>query len=180
MILNKIYKIFNIKRIKYGTIEKNNEVREIKVNVFNKCEVSDKKYSLSEIKYLPPVIPTKIIALGLDYFDYAEEFKIKIPEEPLIFIKPPSALIAHNEKIIYPKMSKRLDYEAELAIIIKNEIKNIEPKDAFKNILVYTCFNDVTARDLQSKDGQWARAKSFDTFTPILLLEWDSLKKEIR
>ncbi|GAH21711.1 unnamed protein product, partial [marine sediment metagenome] len=91
----------------------------------------------------------------------------KIPDEPLIFMKPPSTLIAHNDNIIYPKMSKQLDYEAELAVIIKNRIKNIEPEDVFKNILGYTCFNDVTARDLQKKDGQWTRAKSFDTFAPI-------------
>jgi len=140
---------------------------------------------LSEIKYLPPTVPTKVIALGLNYFDHAEEFKMKIPEEPLIFLKPPSALIAHNEKIIYPQMSKRLDYEAELAIIIKNKIKNIEAKDAFKNVLGYTCFNDVTARDLQKKDGQWTRAKSFDTFAPIgpcivTDLEPNNLRIELR
>lgn len=140
---------------------------------------------MSEIKYLPPTVPTKVIALGLNYFDHAEEFKMKIPEEPLIFLKPPSALIAHNENIIYPQMSKRLDYEAELAIIIKNKIKNIEAKDVFKNVLGYTCFNDVTARDLQKKDGQWTRAKSFDTFAPIgpcivTDLEPNNLRIELR
>jgi len=112
-------------------------------------------------------MPTKIIAVGLNYFDHANELKMKIPDEPLIFMKPPSAVIAHNEKIIYPKMSKQLDYEAELAVIIKNKIKNIKAEDVFENVLGYSCFNDVTARDLQSKDGQWTRAKSFDTFAPI-------------
>jgi 2-keto-4-pentenoate hydratase/2-oxohepta-3-ene-1,7-dioic acid hydratase in catechol pathway len=112
-------------------------------------------------------MPTKIIAVGLNYFDHANELKMKIPDEPLIFMKPPSALIAHNDNIIYPKMSKQLDFEAELAVIVKNKVKDIEPEDAYKNILGYTCINDVTARDLQKKDGQWTRAKSFDTFAPI-------------
>jgi 2-keto-4-pentenoate hydratase/2-oxohepta-3-ene-1,7-dioic acid hydratase in catechol pathway len=85
--------------------------------------------------------------VGLNYFDHANEVQMKIPDEPLIFMKPPSTLIAHNDNIIYPKMSKQLDYEAELAVIIKNKIKNIEPEDVFENILGYTCFNDITARD---------------------------------
>ena len=116
---------------------------------------------------MPPCEPTKIVALELNYFMHAGELKLKIPEEPLLFIKPPSAIIAHNEKIICPRMSEQVDYEAELAVIIKNKIKNIEPKDTFENILGYTCFNDITARDLQSKDGQWIRAKPFDTFAPV-------------
>jgi len=171
--------------IKYGIIEKNNEVREIKGSIFNKYEILEKIYSLSEIKYLPPIVPTKIIALGLNYFDHANEFKMKIPEEPLIFLKPPSAVIGHKECIIYPNMSKHLDYEAELGIYIKNRIRNIEPKDVYQNILGYSCFNDVTARDLQKKDGQWSRAKSFDTFAPIgpyivTDLEPNNLKIELR
>jgi len=151
---------------KYGIVE-GHKVREIKGNFFSKYEILENEYSLSEIKYLPPCMPSKIIALGLNYFDHAEELKMKIPEEPLIFLKPPSATIGHKDKIMYPKMSKHLDYEAELGVIIKNKIKNIDPKEVYKNILGYTCFNDVTARDLQKKDGQWIRAKSFDTFAPI-------------
>lgn len=152
---------------KYGLLEEDNVVREIVGDIFNNYKVIEKKYSLSDITFLPPCIPSKIIAVGLNYFDHANEFKMKIPDEPLIFLKPPSTLIAHNSRIIYPKMSKQLDYEAELAVIIKDKIKNIEPAYVFKNILGYTCFNDVTARDLQKKDGQWTRAKSFDTFAPI-------------
>lgn len=171
--------------VKYGIIEKNTQVREIKGSIFDKYEILEKTYSLSEIKYLPPTIPTKIIALGLNYFDHANEFKMKIPEEPLIFLKPPSAVIGHKECIIYPNMSKHLDYEAELGIFIKNRIKNIEPKDVYQNILGYSCFNDVTARDIQKKDGQWTRAKSFDTFAPIgpyivTDLEPNNLRIELR
>jgi len=148
-------------------IEEDHMVREIKGDFFEKYEILENQYSLLEIKYLPPCMPSKIIALGLNYFDHAEEFKLKIPEEPLIFLKPSSAVIGHKENIIYPKMTERLDYEAELGVIIKNKVKNIKPKEVYENILGYTCFNDVTARDLQKKDGQWTRAKSFDTFAPL-------------
>jgi len=148
-------------------IEEDHTVREIKGDFFDKYEILENQYSLLEIKYLPPCMPSKIIALGLNYFDHAEEFKLKIPEEPLIFLKPSTAVIGHKENIIYPKMTERLDYEAELGVIIKNKVKNIKPKEVYENILGYTCFNDVTARDLQKKDGQWTRAKSFDTFAPL-------------
>jgi len=163
----KYLRFFQNGNIKYGLLEKDNVIREVVGDIFNSHKNSENVYPLSEITFLPPCVPTKIIAVGLNYFDHANEFQMKIPSEPLIFMKPPSALIAHNDNIIYPKMSKQLDYEAELAVIIKNRIKNIEPKEAFNNILGYTCFNDVTARDLQKKDGQWIRAKSFDTFAPI-------------
>lgn len=153
--------------IRYGLLEKGNTIREVGGDIFNNHKNTENVFSLSEITFLPPCVPTKIIAVGLNYFDHANEVQMKISDEPLIFMKPPSTLIAHNDNIIYPKMSKQLDYEAELAVIIKNRIKNIEPEDVFENILGYTCFNDVTARDLQKKDEQWTRAKSFDTFAPI-------------
>ncbi|MCF7871173.1 MAG: fumarylacetoacetate hydrolase family protein, partial [Candidatus Omnitrophica bacterium] len=90
-----------------------------------------------------------------------------IPSEPVIFLKPLSALIKSGDKIIYPDQVKRLDYEAELAVVVKKAGKNISEKEAKDYILGYSCLNDVTARDLQKKDGQWARAKSFDTFCPL-------------
>jgi len=163
----KYLRFFHNGNIGYGLLEKDNIIREVVGDIFNNHKITEKEYSLSEITFLPPSMPTKIIAVGLNYFDHANEFQMKIPDEPLIFMKPPSTIIAHNDNIIYPKMSKQLDYEAELAVIIKNKIKNIEPKDVFKNILGYTCFNDITARDLQKKDVQWTRAKSFDTFAPF-------------
>ena len=163
----KYLRFFHNGNIGYGLLEKDNIIREVVGDIFNHHKITEKEYSLSEITFLPPSMPTKIIAVGLNYFDHANEFQMKIPDEPLIFMKPPSTIIAHNDNIIYPKMSKQLDYEAELAVIIKNRIKNIEPKDVFKNILGYTCFNDITARDLQKKDVQWTRAKSFDTFAPF-------------
>lgn len=163
----KYLRFFQNGNIKYGLLEKDKIIREIVGDIFSNYKIIENTYSLSEITFLPPCVPTKIIAVGLNYFDHVNEVQMKIPDEPLIFMKPPSTLIAHNDNIIYPKMSKQLDYEAELAVIIKNKIKNIELEDVFENILGYTCFNDITARDLQKKDGQWTRAKSFDTFAPI-------------
>jgi 2-keto-4-pentenoate hydratase/2-oxohepta-3-ene-1,7-dioic acid hydratase in catechol pathway len=121
----------------------------------------------NKIKFLPPTIPTKIVCLGLNYIDHAKELNMSLPKEPIIFLKPPSAIIGDREKIFLPKNVKRLDYEGELALVIKKSCKNIQEKDCEKYILGYSCFNDVTARDLQKKDGQWTRAKSFDTFAPI-------------
>jgi 2-keto-4-pentenoate hydratase/2-oxohepta-3-ene-1,7-dioic acid hydratase in catechol pathway len=111
--------------------------------------------------------PTKIICIGLNYSDHAEELKMPLPKTPLLFMKPPSALIYNKESIVYPSMTKELHYEAELAIIIKDKIRNITPDQAKEHIRGYSCANDVTARDLQRKDKQWTRAKSFDTFCPV-------------
>ncbi len=119
------------------------------------------------VKFLPPVKPEKIICIGLNYMDHAKELNMELPEEPIIFLKPPSAVIGHEDFIELPKQSKRVDYEGELAVIIAKRCKNVSREDALEYVLGYTCFNDVTARDLQRKDGQWTRAKSFDTFAPI-------------
>ena len=113
------------------------------------------------------VKPTKIICVGTNYGAHARELGMKIPGEPLIFLKPPSSIIYDSQDIIYPRAAERLDYEAELAVVIGKKASRIKGKDAPKYILGYTCLNDVTARDLQKKDGQWTRSKSFDTFCPI-------------
>jgi len=119
------------------------------------------------VKFLPPVKPSKIVCIGLNYIDHAKELNMPLPEEPIIFLKPPSAIIGHEDFIELPKQSKRVDYEGELAVIIGKKCKNVSREEALEYVLGYTCFNDVTARDLQRKDGQWTRAKSFDTFAPI-------------
>jgi 2-keto-4-pentenoate hydratase/2-oxohepta-3-ene-1,7-dioic acid hydratase in catechol pathway len=111
--------------------------------------------------------PSKIIAIGLNYHDHAEELKMPIPKYPLIFMKPPTTVIQNGESIVYPLQSREVHYEGELALIIKNRIRNISVQDAHIHIAGYTCANDVTARDLQREDGQWTRAKSFDTFCPL-------------
>lgn len=112
--------------------------------------------------------PLKIICVGLNYRDHAEELKMSLPASPIIFLKPPTAVIGDGEDIIYPDwMTKNLHYEAELAIVIGEKAHRISEKDAEKYIEGYTCGNDVTARDLQNLDGQWTRSKSFDTFCPL-------------
>jgi len=111
--------------------------------------------------------PSKIIAVGLNYIDHAKELGMHIPKEPIIFLKPISSIIGNEDKIILPKQSQKVDYEAELAVVIKKKAKDVSEKDALDYVEGYTCLNDVTARDLQKLDGQWTRAKSFDTFCPI-------------
>jgi 2-keto-4-pentenoate hydratase/2-oxohepta-3-ene-1,7-dioic acid hydratase in catechol pathway len=156
----------NNNRQHYGILEEN-FVHEITPDYFSHFKRTGKKYPLAGVKILAPCVPTKIVALGLNYLEHAQEFKAKLPAEPLIFIKPSTSVIGYGDVIIRPSSSKRVDYEAELAIVIKKKAKNVPVGKAKDHILGYTCINDVTARDLQSKDGQWTRAKSFDTFAPI-------------
>lgn len=123
--------------------------------------------SLPEVALLAPCEPSKIMALGLNYRDHAAEYGSTIPLEPLLFMKPSTAVIGPDAAIVYPAMSKRVDYEAELAVVIGKTARHVPEDQAFAYVLGYTCFNDVTARDLQRKDGQFTRAKSFDTFAAI-------------
>lgn len=118
------------------------------------------------VKFLPPVRPEKIVCVGLNYIDHARELRMEIPDEPIIFLKPPSAVIGHEDTIELPDVG-RVDYEGELAVVMARRCRDVEREEALEYVLGYTCFNDVTARDLQRKDGQWTRSKSFDTFAPI-------------
>ncbi len=126
----------------------------------------DEVLSFSDIKFLSPTRPSKIVAVGLNYKAHAEEMGKPLPEEPLLFMKPSTAVIANKMRIFLPEMSERVDYEGELAIVIGRKCRKITPEEAPDYILGYSCFNDVTARDLQQKDVQYTRAKSFDTFAP--------------
>jgi 2-keto-4-pentenoate hydratase/2-oxohepta-3-ene-1,7-dioic acid hydratase in catechol pathway len=118
-------------------------------------------------RLLPPCSPTKIVCVGRNYPEHAKELGNPVPAEPIIFLKPPSALIASGDAIVYPKASERLDYEGELGVVIGKRARNVQASDALDYILGYTCVNEVTARDLQKKDGQWTRGKGFDTFCPV-------------
>ncbi|MBS1125911.1 MAG: 2-keto-4-pentenoate hydratase/2-oxohepta-3-ene,7-dioic acid hydratase, partial [Nitrospirae bacterium] len=120
-----------------------------------------------DVILLAPCVPTKIVAVGLNYRDHARELGMQVPESPILFLKPPTSVIGPGETIVRPAMSSRVDYEAELGIVIRDRVSRIPPEASRDHILGYTCANDVTARDLQKKDGQWTRAKSFDTFCPI-------------
>lgn len=124
-------------------------------------------YLINEVQILPPIEPSKIICVGLNYKDHARELNMNIPEEPIIFMKPPSGVIGHMGDIIYPTTSQEVDYEGEMAIVLCKKTRNVTAEDAWDVIGGYTALNDVTARDIQRKDGQWTRAKSFDTFCPI-------------
>ncbi len=122
---------------------------------------------LDEVRLLPPVQPSKIICVGRNYAAHAAEHQAEVPEIPLIFLKPPSAVIGPLETIILPPQSQQVEHEAELAVVIGKRGRWITPEDAPAHILGYTIANDVTARDLQRRDGQWTRGKGFDTFCPL-------------
>jgi 2-keto-4-pentenoate hydratase/2-oxohepta-3-ene-1,7-dioic acid hydratase in catechol pathway len=124
--------------------------------------------ALSEAVLLPPVRPSKILCVGRNYREHAAELGHEVPKEPLIFLKPSSALLAPGGEVRRPKLSQRVDYEGELCVVIgKTCYRPPADEDVRQYILGYTCLNDVTARDLQEKDSQWARAKGFDTFCPV-------------
>lgn len=122
---------------------------------------------LDTVRLLPTCAPTKIVCVGRNYPEHARELGNEVPSEPLIFMKPPSSLIASGDNIVYPAVSQRVDHEGELGVIIGRRGRNIRREEAMEYVLGYTCVNDVTARDLQKKDGQWTRGKGFDTFCAV-------------
>lgn len=152
--------------VKYGVLDMDS-ISEIKGDVFGKLKTGKNRYNISEVTLLAPAAPSKIVCVGKNYREHALEMGEGIPEEPTLFLKPPTAVINPGDGIIYPDMSQRVDYEGELAVVIKEACKNVPPEDIPRYILGYTCGNDVTARDLQKKDIQWTRGKSFDTFCPL-------------
>ncbi len=117
--------------------------------------------------YLPPCDCSKIVCVGLNYRDHVKEMKHDMPSEPVIFLKPPTAMVGHNGEIVIPHGARRVDYEAELAIVIGKKAKCVSASEADQYIYGYTCLNDVTEREIQKRDGQWTRAKGFDTFAPV-------------
>lgn len=129
--------------------------------------VTPTRYPLEEVELQAPVRPGKIVCVGLNYRRHALEFGREPPEEPLLFLKAPSAVIGPGEPILLPPVSSCVEYEGELVAVVGKRIKNASPAEASAAVLGFTCGNDVTARDLQKKDGQWSRAKSFDTFAPL-------------
>lgn len=136
-------------------------------DVFEGFTRTDRQFDPAEITFLAPVIPGKIMAVGKNYYAHVQEFDSKIPTSPIIFMKPTTSVIGPNENIIRPSISERVDYEGELALVIKKRARNVKAADYRDYVLGYTILNDVTARDLQYADGQWTRGKSFDSFAPI-------------
>ncbi len=152
--------------IEKGILE-NNVIKKVKGDFFSSFEITEKEIDPNSVKLLSPTMPSKIVAVGLNYVDHAKELKMDLPKNPIMFIKPQSTVIGPEDPIIYPETSNQVDYEVELGIVIGRRAKNVEKDEAEDYILGYTVFNDVTARDLQRKDIQWTRAKSYDTFAPI-------------
>lgn len=152
-------------KVFYGRVE-GDAVIEIE-HIFNPVALQGESRHLAELKVMAPCMPGKAVCVGLNYMDHVVEFNHQAPGEPVLFIKPSGTVIGDGEFIVYPGSSSRVDYEAELAVVIGKRCRGVTPARAREYILGYTCANDVTARDLQQKDGQWTRAKSFDTFLPL-------------
>lgn len=139
-----------------------------RVTVFENNRRRDESYPLADVRLLAPVSPSKIVCVGRNYAEHAAELGNEVPTEPLLFLKAPSSIINSGETITLPKYSKQVEHEGELAIVIGRRCRSLfDDENPLEHVLGYTCLNDVTARDLQKKDGQFTRAKSFDTFCPI-------------
>lgn len=149
------------------------ELHEDKVSVISgdifegEYKVTETILDFKDVYLLAPCTPSKVVCVGLNYLDHAQEVNLPLPKEPLLFLKPSTSVIGPNDEVFYPEQSNQVDYEAELAIVIGKTAKNISLENVSDFILGYTCANDVTARDIQFGDGQWTRGKSFDTFCPI-------------
>jgi 2-keto-4-pentenoate hydratase/2-oxohepta-3-ene-1,7-dioic acid hydratase in catechol pathway len=159
----------------FSGIVENETVFEIRGELTGSRERTGRKFAASEVKFLPPAVPTKIVGVGRNYREHAAEFNNPVPKEPIIFLKPPSAIIAPGDPIVLTPLSQRVEYEGEIAVVIGKRCFHVgQNEDVNQYILGYTPLNDVTARDLQRADVQWIRAKAFDTFCPFgPLLETD-------
>jgi 2-keto-4-pentenoate hydratase/2-oxohepta-3-ene-1,7-dioic acid hydratase in catechol pathway len=154
-------------RIAHGAIEGGGEVRVLAGTFFENPVPTGEEVPLDDTRLLAPVLPSKIVAVGKNYAEHAAEFGGQVPEEPLLFLKPSTAVIGPGEPIGLPPISRRVDYEGELAVVIGRLARGIPAEEAGKVVLGYTCGNDVTLRDLQRVDDQWARAKGFDGSCPL-------------
>ncbi|MFC1913010.1 fumarylacetoacetate hydrolase family protein [Chloroflexota bacterium] len=178
----KIVRLASGKKAEYGILL-GDVIDGIEGTPYRQFKFSNRHYNLNEVKLLPPCTPSKIVALGLNYRSHAEELKMAIPTEPLLFMKPSTSVIGPEDDIVYPDASEQVDYEGELGVVIKSRAFRVPEEKSLDYVLGYTCFNDVTARDLQRKDSQWTRAKGFDTFAaigPCIETELDPGKVSLR
>lgn len=153
-------------KIRYGILS-GQSIQAMVGKPFRTVKVTDQRYRLNQVKLLAPCLPSKIVALGLNYRSHAAEVKAPLPQAPLIFLKPPTAVIGPEDNIVLPQSSTRVDYEGELAVVMKKVARRLSREEALDYVLGYTCLNDVSARDHQRDDVQWTRSKGFDTFAPI-------------
>ncbi len=152
--------------VDFGVVE-GDEVAPITGHPFAPFTFTGYRYPLSEVRLLAPIIPSKVVAVGKNYADHAEEMGGEIPFEPIVFLKPSTAIIGTGDAIVCPPSSHRVDFEGELGVVIGRISKDVSAANALEHVLGYTCANDVTARDQQAQDGQWSRAKGYDTFCPL-------------
>ena len=153
----------------YGVLNDKDELLVLKGDpLYTGIVPTETKINLADVKVLAPVLPrSKVVAIGKNYADHAAEMNSALPDEPIIFLKPNTAVIGPEETIQWPRMADRIDFEGELAIVIGRICKDV-PVERYSDVIFgYTIANDVTARNLQTKDGQWTRAKGFDTFCPL-------------
>jgi 2-keto-4-pentenoate hydratase/2-oxohepta-3-ene-1,7-dioic acid hydratase in catechol pathway len=164
----RIARVSHLGRVDYGIVNAD-WVDILTGDIFSELRPSGEKVAVHDVSFLVPTIPSKILALGINYRSHAKELNLELPTEPLFFYKPPSSLIGMGDPIEYPIQSKRVDYEAELGIVIGRTAKGVPVARALDYVLGYTCFNDVTARDIQwvGKTIELVKSKSFDTFGPV-------------
>ncbi|HJP66301.1 MAG TPA: fumarylacetoacetate hydrolase family protein [Actinomycetota bacterium] len=142
-------------------------VRPLRGTFFEDPVPTGEEIPAADVRLLAPVIPSKVVCVGKNYLEHAEEMGGQVPEEPIIFVKPSTAVVGPGDPIARPTWAGRVDHEGELGIVIGRLARDVKTEQAGQVILGYTCGNDVTARELQAKDGQWTRAKGFDTFCPL-------------
>jgi 2-keto-4-pentenoate hydratase/2-oxohepta-3-ene-1,7-dioic acid hydratase in catechol pathway len=151
---------------RWGVVDED-RVRAVDGDPFSAGEEGDPLGELASLRLLAPTVPSKIVCVGLNYPAHADESGAEVPTEPLLFFKPPSAVVGLGAPIVLPAQSERVDYEAELVVVMGRRCRNVGSHQAWDYVWGVTCGNDVTARDLQWRDDQWARAKGFDTFCPL-------------
>lgn len=150
----------------WGVLE-DGEVRSAAGLPFLDLVAGDVVGALEEVRLLAPAVPSKVMCVGRNYREHAAEFGNPVPEEPLLFLKPPSSIVGPDDEVVYPTLSHRVDHEAELVVVIGRSAERVGRGDAMSVVGGYTCGNDVTARDIQKSDGQWTRGKGFHTFCPL-------------
>ncbi len=152
--------------VDFGVVE-GDEVAPITGHPFAPFTFTGYRYALAEVRLLAPILPSKVVAIGRNYAEHAAEMGGQVTSEPMIFLKPSTAVVGTGDAIAYPASSQRVDFEGELAVVMGRISRDVPAAQALEMVLGYTCANDVTARDQQQTDGQWSRAKGYDTFCPL-------------